>query len=428
MTPEIGLTILAILVLLCLSGFFSGSETALTAASRARMHKMAQQGNRRAAVVENLKGDTEKLIGTILLGNNAVNILATAITTSLFSTLFGEYAVAIATGVMTVLVLIFAEVLPKTFAIRNADKGAMLVGPIIRFLVPIMSPITIAVQAIVRATLRMFGIDISANQQVLSAHDELRGTISLHAQEGTMMKPHKDMLGSILDLDDVDVSEVMIHRRSIEMIDIDIGADGILEHVVNSTHTRIPLWKDDPENIIGVLHAKDVLRAVRTSGGVLTDDDVNALVGEPWFVPETTTLREQLNAFRGRHTHFALVVDEYGALMGLITLEDILEEIVGDISDEHDEARRGIRPQSDGRIIVEGLTTIRDLNRQMEWELSDDNANTIAGYVIDHAQTIPEPGQVFMFDGYKFEILKRHRNQITLLRISPPEPGDDHAS
>ena len=427
MTPEVVLTSLVILILLCLSGFFSGSETALTASSKARIHKLALGGNKRAAIVEKLKGNTERLIGTILLGNNLVNIMATAIATSLFTSLFGEYAVALATGLMTVLVLIFAEVLPKSLAIKNPDRGAMLVGPVIRLLVPILSPITTAVQAIVRGTLRIFGIDISSDEHVLSAHDELRGTISLHAREGNIVKPHKDMLGSILDMDEVDVSEVMIHRRSIEMIDMDIGADAILERVVNSTHTRIPLWRDDPENIVGVLHAKDVLRAVRAKNGPLNDDDIQELVGEPWFVPETTTLREQLNAFRGRHTHFALVVDEYGALMGLVTLEDILEEIVGDISDEHDEDSADIRPEADGRIVVKGLTTIRDLNRHMEWELSDENANTIAGYVIDHAQTIPEPGQVFLFNGYKFEILKRHRNQITQIRISPPEPADDHA-
>ncbi|MDA0339158.1 MAG: HlyC/CorC family transporter [Proteobacteria bacterium] len=418
------MTIIAIVALLLLSAFFSGSETALTASSRARIHQLSQEGSPRAEIVEELKSDTEKLIGTILLGNNAVNILATALTTSLFSGLFGEYAVAIATGVMTVMVLIFAEVLPKTFAIRNPERSAMAVGPIIRPIVFVLAPITAAVQAVVRGTLHIFGINIGASTHVLSAHDELRGAISLHAQEGTMNKPHKDMLGGILDLDHVDVSEVMIHRRAMDMIDIDLGAEAIIQHMVASNHTRVPLWRDEPENIVGVLHAKDLLRAARAKNGPLAIDDIQTIATEPWFVPETTTLRQQLNAFRKRRAHFALVVDEYGALEGVVTLEDIIEEIVGEIADEHDQDAEEIRRQADGRLIVEGTTTIRDLNREMDWDLSDDHAITIAGYVIDHVQSIPEPGQMFIYDGIKFEILKRHRNQITLLRITPPDPDD----
>ncbi len=418
------LTGLAIIILIMMSGFFSGSETALTAASRARMHQLAREGNRRAGRVEVLKSDNEKLIGTILLGNNAVNILATALATSMFSALFGEYGVVIASAVMTLIVLIFAEVLPKTMAIRNPNSGAMAVGGVISVLVPVLSPITSAVQAIIRGTLHIFGIDISANQAVLSAHDELRGAIQLHAQEGNMIKPHRDMLGGILDLDDLDVEEVMIHRRSMEMIDADIGPDAIIESVVNSPHTRIPLWQGDTENILGILHAKDILRAVRNSEDSLTMEQIEALVNEPWFVPETTTLREQMNAFRERKAHFALVVDEYGALMGMVTLEDIIEEIVGDITDEFDITHMGIRPQNTGQIVVDGTTTIRDLNREMDWELSDEHANTIAGFVIHEAQAIPDAGQAFMFEGYKFEVLQKQRNQILSLRVTPPQPDE----
>ncbi|MFN3232301.1 MAG: HlyC/CorC family transporter [Alphaproteobacteria bacterium] len=424
MIPDPTLTAIAIAILIMMSGFFSGSETALTAASRARMHRLAQDGDARAARVDRLKEDNEKLIGTILLGNNAVNILATALATSMFSALFGDYGVLIASGVMTLIVLIFAEVLPKTLAIRNPDQGAMLVSRPIGTLVPVLSPITNTIQVIIRGTLHLFGIDIRADTAVLSAHDELRGTIALHAQEGSMIKPHRDMLGSILDLDDIDVEEVMIHRRSMEMIDADIGAEAIVESVVQSPHTRIPLWRGDTENIIGILHAKDVLRAVRNCDGSLTMAQIEELAVEPWFVPETTSLREQMNAFRERQAHFALVVDEYGALMGVITLEDIIEEIVGDILDEFDEAHAGIRPQKTGQVVADGTTTIRDLNREMDWDLSDEHANTIAGYVIHEAQTIPDSGQAFLFHDYKFEVLKKERNQIISLRITPPEPEE----
>lgn len=418
---------IVVLFLLALSGLFSGSETALTAASRARIHRLAQEGGRRASMVEKLIQNKEKLIGTILLGNNLVNIAATALATSVITTLVGDYAVVVSTVTMTLLVLIFAEVMPKTIAIANPDRAALFFGPLLKWLVPIFSPVTGAVQAVVRGTLKIFGVDVANIGAVLSVQDEIRGTISLHSREGSMIKPHKDMLGSILDLDDVEISEVMVHRRNMEMLDADLGDNEIIEQVVNSPHTRIPLWRDNPENIVGILHAKDVLRAVRAADPNETPN-IASLVAKPWFIPETTTLREQLNAFRGRRAHFALVVDEYGGLMGLVTLEDILEEIVGDIADEHDVSGSGIRPQRDGRIIVEGTVSIRDLNREFDWNIPDEHATTIAGHIIHRAQSIPEPGQAYMFDGFKFEILQKQRNQIILLRITAPDPTEPESA
>jgi Mg2+/Co2+ transporter CorB len=415
---------LAIILLLCCSAYFSASETALTAASRARIHRLAESGNKRAQTVDLLRRDDERLLGTILVGNNLVNILATALATTLFTELFGEYAVAAATGAMTVLVILFAEVTPKTLAIRNPDRGAMLVAPVLRIFVILFTPLTVAIRWFVRGSLGLFGLGIKPDQPVLSAHEEIRGAIDLHAREGSMIKPHRDMLGGILDLDELEVSEIMIHRRNMQMIDASIGPDAIVEQVVNSPYTRIPLWRDNPENIVGILHAKSILRTLRRQESAVTMEQIEAQMSEPWFVPDTTSLREQLNAFRERRSHFALVIDEYGTLQGLVTLEDIIEEIVGDIADEHDIARRGIRPQTDGRLIVEGSTSIRDLNRAMDWQLSDEHATTIAGYVIHEAQTIPDTGQTFKFNGYKFEVLQKRRNQLTLLRITPPEPVD----
>ena len=362
----LGVILGAIVLLLLFSGFFSGSETALTAASRARMHRLAEEGNKRARIVLRLTEDRERLIGAILLGNNLVNILASALATSLFLALFGDAGVVYATLVMTAVVLIFAEVAPKTFAITNTDRVALAVSQPLRIIIFLFGPVTAAVQFIVRHTFRIFGLDVDDQQQVLSAHEELRGAINLHHHEGGVVKIDRDMLGGILDLRDLEVSDIMVHRKNIAMIDASQTNAEIVSQVLGSPHTRIPLWRDEQENIIGVLHAKDLLRALAGAGW--NPDAVNILevATKPWFVPDTTTLQDQLNAFLRRKTHFALVVDEYGALMGLITLEDILEEIVGEISDEHDIDVAGVRVQPDGSVVVNGSVPIRDLNRALD--------------------------------------------------------------
>jgi Mg2+/Co2+ transporter CorB len=418
-TPLV-LHVLAIAVLLVLSGFFSGSETALTAASPARIHHLERRGNKRARIVEDLLTRRGRLLGAILLGNNLVNILASALATSVLIGLAGEAGVVYATVIMTGLVLIFAEVLPKTYAISHADRMALAAAPVVRWVVMVLSPVSRTVEVVVGLTLRLFGADKGKHGALVSGAEELRGVIELSGKEGDIVKHERDMLGSILDLADVEVSEIMIHRKQMEMIDAVQTPSRIVELVVASPHTRIPLWRDEPENIIGVLHAKDLLRAVRAHAGDIDRLNVTAIATPPWFVPETTTLRTQLNAFLRRHVHFAMVVDEYGAIMGLVTLEDILEEIVGEISDEFDVPVTGVRRQPDGAYVVKGTVTIRDLNRQFDWRLPDEEASTIAGLVIHEAQLIPEVGQVFTFHDFKFEILRRQRNQVTTLRITPP--------
>ena len=422
MGSQLIISSVAVILLLLVSAFFSGSETALTAASRALVHRMSSEGDRRARIVERLIGNRERLIGGVLLGNNLVNILASAIATSVFINLFGDAGVAYATLAMTALVLIVAEVLPKTYAISNPDRAALSVGPFLAIIIALLSPIVSGVQKIVRGLLHLVGIDIAAEREVLSAHEELRGALDLQVQEGGIVKHERDMMGSILDLTQVEVDEIMVHRQNMIMIDASQPQQKIVDQILASPFTRMPLYRGDTDNIIGIVHVKDVLRAISKPDTKIDDLDIEALASEPWFVPETTTLREQLDAFRQRRAHFALVVDEYGALMGLVTLEDIIEEIVGDISDEHDPFARGVRPQRDGSIVVEGTVTIRDLNRQFDWNLSDEWATTVAGYVIHEARTIPDVGQVFSFNGFRFEILRRHRNQVTLLRIKPPVP------
>ncbi|TNE67545.1 MAG: HlyC/CorC family transporter [Alphaproteobacteria bacterium] len=406
-----------IFVLLCLSGMFSGSETALTAASRARIHHLAKSGDKRAERVSRLTDDPERLIGAILLGNNLVNILASAMATSLFLSVLGENGVYFATAVMTALVLIFSEVLPKSYAIANPDRTALSVAFFIQIIVSLFAPVVALVQKIVRFTLRIFGIDISNVESVLTAHEEIRGAIDLHRQEGGLVKEDTRMLGSILDLDDVTIEDVMIHRKNMQAVDVNLSADDIITTVVRSPYTRLPVYDGDPENIVGVLHSKDVLRALRRAGGQMNRFNVKRIMIKPWFVPETTSLKEQLNAFLERKVHFALVVDEYGAIQGLVTLEDILEEIVGDIADEHDFDVPGVQPQADGSVIVEGTVTIRDLNRMFEWHLPDEEATTIAGLVIHEAETIPIVGKVFIFHGFQFEVTARRRNQVTGLRV-----------
>lgn len=414
------LTIVAVFGLLIFSAFFSGSETAVTAASRSRMHHFEKAGNSGARIVNRLIDEKERLIGAILLGNNLVNILASILVGGLFAQMFPDGGVIYATVVMTALVLIFAEVLPKTVAITNTDRVAMLAAPFLRVLVFVFAPIVGFVQWVVRRTLLLFGLDVSNTESVLSAHEELRGAIDLHHHEGAVRRADRDQLGGVLDLHELEVGDVMVHRKSMAMIDADQPSGVIISQILKSPHTRIPIWQDDPENIIGVLHARDILRALSTAGWDADNLDIKAIASTAWFVPETTSLREQLDAFLTERGHLALVVDEYGALQGLVTLEDILEEIVGDISDEHDLQITGLRPQADGSIIVDGSVPVRDLNRAMAWSLSDEEATTIAGLVIHEAQTIPDVGQVFTFYGFKFEILRRQRNQIMALRISPP--------
>jgi Mg2+/Co2+ transporter CorB len=419
MSTDIVLTVLAVIALLLLSGFFSGSETALTAASRARVHRLAEEKNRRARIVLKLLEKPEQMLGALLLGNNLVNILASALATSLFLRLFGDAGVFYATAVMTALVVVFAEVLPKTYAITNTERVALGVAPLVRVAILILTPFTTGVRFVVRITLKVFGIDIGKNQPVLSSHDELRGAINLHHREGGVVKNDRDMLGGVLDLKELEVSDIMVHRKNMTMIDASLTNMEIVSQALASPHTRIPLWQDDAENIVGVLHAKDLLRALYSVEWQLSRINILAIATTPWFVPDTTTLQGQLNAFLRRKAHFALVIDEYGALQGLITLEDILEEIVGEISDEHDVERSRVRKQQDGSVIVSGSLPIRDINRALDWHLPDDEATTIAGLVIHEARTIPDVGQVFTFYDFRFEVMRRNRNQIAVLRITP---------
>lgn len=409
-------TIFAILLSL-LSGFFSAAETGITAASRARLHSLEKDGSKAAKMVNHLLERRDRTIGALLLGNNLLNTLAAAITTSLLAGPLGDFGVAVATAVTTIVVLVFAEVLPKTYAIAFPERIALIVARPARWIVDLLAPLVASVHWVVRLTLNLFGLKAAADADYLSTRAEIRGTVDLGHEEGSVQKDDRDRIKGALDLHDLTIGDVMIHRKNIRMIAIDLPPREIVLQALSASHTRIPLFRDEPDNVVGVLHVKDLLREIARSGGAFEHIEMANVVREPWFVPETTGLNEQLQEFLRKRNHFALVVDEYGALMGLVTLEDILEEIVGDIRDEHDVVIQGVRPQPDGAVNVDGWVPIRDLNRAMDWNLPDEEAVTIAGLVIHEAQAIPEPGQRFSFHGYRFQVLRKNRNQILALRI-----------
>ena len=410
-------------LLLLAGAFFSGSETALTAVSRGRMHQLEKHGIRSAAKVNRLVANRERMIGAVLLGNTFINILASSLATSLLDTHFGPKAVAVSTGLMTVIILIFVEVLPKTLAIARTDRFALAVATPLLWVVGILAPIVGAVQWLVWRVLFLFGVNGEQTNEEVSeaAHEDIRGSVALHHQEGGVEREHRNMLSGILDLRELQVGDVALHRTSMISVDADLTPQEILDAAMASQHTRLPLWRGEQENIIGVLHTKHLVQALLENKGNIASIDIVSLATPPWFVPDTTTLEEQLEAFRERRSHFALVVDEYGALRGLVTLEDILSEIIGELPEDIDgDGRPDVRKRPDGSYLVVGTVAVRDLNRELDWNLPDDDATTVAGLVIQEAGTIPDVGQRFSFFGFKFEVLRRQRNQITALKVIPP--------
>ncbi len=413
------LAVLVVCACLMLSAFFSGSETALTASSRASMLRLEKNGNRRAAVVNRLMAARERMIGALLFGNNAANITASALMTGLLLNWFGDVGVLYATAVMTTLIVVFAEVLPKTAAFNAPDRLSLMVATPIDLTVRVLAPVLGGVEYAVKIMLRWMGMKVGESESILSPHEELRGTVDLLHREGGVEKLDRDMFSGLLDLRDLTVGDVMIHRTEMITVCADDPSDEVIKAVLEASVTRIPLWKERPENIVGVLHVKDLLRALQAADNDISKIDVLTIARTPWFVPDIRPLSDQLKAFRRRKSPFALVVDEYGEVMGLVTLEDILEEIVGDITDEYDVVVPGVRPQPDGSVTVDGGVPIRDLNRAMDWNLPDEEATTVAGLVIHEARSIPEAGQIFTFHGFRFRVLRRERNRITALRITP---------
>ena len=418
-TLQSGLIVLAIGLLLLLSAFFNMSETSLTAASRARMHALEGDGNVKAGLVNRLLASPEKLIGAVLIGNTLVDVLAAALATSLAVDLIGPAGVAYATAIVTLLIVIFSAVLPKTFAFASPDRIALAVAGPMRTVIAALSPVISTIEFIVRQLLKLTPSKVDDKANILAAHQELRGAIELQHRGGGVKKGDRDMLDGVLDLPGLAVKDIMVHRTKMQLINADDPISKILDDVLKNQFTRMPVWRGEPDNIVGVLNAKDIMTALSAVGWDPARLDIKALIKDAWFVPETRNLKDQLNAFLRRKAHVALIVDEYGVVQGLVTLEDILEEIVGQITDETDSEGTAVRVQADGTVLVEGSVHIRDLNRQMDWQLPDGEATTIAGLVIHEAQTIPEQGQAFTFHGFRFEILRKTRNRLTLVRVRP---------
>ncbi len=411
-------SIIGIVILIILSGFFAGSETALTGVSKSRMHTLAKEGNKRAAMVNKIRERKDNMIGALMLGNTAVHVLASALAAGLLIKMFGESGVFYASIVMTVLVLIFGEVMPKTYALHHADGVSMAIAPVIRLVIWVFAPITALITGITRVILKIFRADL---RKVSSGShlESLRGAIDLYKGAGEETQEQRAMLRSILDLFEVTVGDVMIHRQNVIMIDGDQSPKAVIREALDSRYSRVPVWREKQENIVGVLHIRLLLKAIDECDGDIARVDMTKAMMESWFIPDTTSLHDQLQAFRARKEHFAAVVDEYGTFMGIVTLEDILEEIVGEIDDEHDEPVPGVR-RSQGGYIAEGTVTIRDLNRRFDWHLPDENYSTVAGLILHESQMIPEAGQSFTFHGFRFDVVRRERHQITRVRITPP--------
>ncbi|MBU8874310.1 HlyC/CorC family transporter [Reyranella sp. MMS21-HV4-11] len=420
---DIPLSIAVPLVFVCLllAAYLSAAETAITGASRPRMHRLAQQGHPRAVIVNALLDRKDEAVSAVLLGNNVVNIFSASLSTAVLTALFGAAGVVYATLAIGVLIVIFAEVMPKTWALLRADRVALALAPSIMVTLTILGPLARGVAWISRFFLKLMNVRTDRTPDAEEQSDALRGAIELHGegQTGDSAPAEKAMLRSVLDLGDRTVGDVMTHRGNVVLIDADQPTDSIVTQMLAAPYTRIPLYRGEADNVVGVVHAKDLFRAVKAAGDPAAVK-IDAIMTAPWFIPESTVLFDQLEAFRARHEHFAIVVDEYGALRGIVTLEDIIEEIVGDIEDEHDAIRRGVARRDDGSMVCQGDVPIRDLNREFGWGLPEGVATTIAGLVLHEARRIPEVGQVYAFYGFRFEILKREGTRIAELRIVPP--------
>lgn len=412
-------TILTVILLLIIfSAFFSASETALTAVTQPQIHRMATKYPKRGRLVQALSKNMSRIIGTILLGNNLVNILATSLATHLFIKLFDETGIGIATLCMTLLILIFAEVMPKLYAIHNPERVSLVVAPLMERCVRLFFPLTRVVRTIAEKLWALLGVPLTPQNQT-SSHEELRGAIDIFSTTGK--KDQKDMLHGILDLSLVSIEEVMIHRKDVEAINGEDSLADIRAQVMASPYTRLPVWEKNPENIVGILHVKTFIQELEKKKTLKLED----IYQKPVFSPETTPLSDQIEVFRKNHQHLSIVVDEYGDVQGVVTLQDILEEIVGQMLDEHDVRTESIQGNPQEGYTIEGATTLRDIKRKVGWKLSHKEATTLGGFLIHESRSLPKVGQQYAFQNFQFEVLKCHRHQIMLVHMKRREHAHD---
>ena len=406
-----------VVFLMIISALFSCSETSITAASRAKIHRLANEGSKRAKKLEKLLKSREKVISTMLIGNNAVNILASAIATSVLIELFGDAGLLYATVGMTIIVLLFAEITPKTIALKAPDKIALFLAPLIDFLVKILMPVAHLSQKMVDSVVDLFFPKNYKNSKGEEL-EEIRDAVDLKHKEGSIFKYDKDLIDGVLDLSDTEISEIMVHRKEIESINADLPIMEIVRNALEISYTRIPLWRGNQENIVAILNVRKLLKALHFYKGSFDKFDINSATSEPWFVPAGNSLRSQLFAFRKKKKRFALVVDEYGSLLGLVTLEDILEEIVGEIKEQDDESEINIIKIKSGAYKIAAKSLIRNINKKLDWDLlEDDRAYNLAAFIINNLGRIPDEKENFMIEGYYFEILKKRDHDLILVKM-----------
>ena len=406
-------SIVYIIILIIISGMFSGSETSVTSVNRSKIHKLANKGDKRAKKLLNLIDKKNELISSILVGNNIVNILASVLATAILIEYFGSNGIFYSTLVMTCLIVIFAEVLPKNIALIKADRFALFFSWPLTIFVKIFYPINLILKSLNLVIYKIFGID--HKKKNISVTEDIRNMIDMHEDEGDLHKDESSMINAILDLKEITVEKIMTHRKNIFSFDIN-ETDKIYSIIAKSSFSRIPVWQDNPNNILGIIHAKNILSNLDHEGKIDIKKIKESII-KPWFIPETTRVKDQLNEFINRKEKIAFVVDEYGELMGLISLEDIIEEIVGNIFDEKDFSTIGIRRIKDNQYRIRGDVNIRDINRELDIKLPENNASTLAGYLIYKTEAFPEVGQTFKFNDIIYEILNKNKNQITQIKV-----------
>ena len=418
------LSVVLVLGLIMISAFFALVETSLTSCSKAKIHRLAKEGNKKAIRVERLLRKSESAISTMLLCNNAVSIMASAVATSVLIKISGESGVIYATIIMTILVLVFGEIAPKTYSLKHAEKIIMISAPLVLWLVRMFYPITKSIQNAIDKTFDFFSPPNKKNKKqdrLISDLEEIRGTIALKHKAGSIVKYDKEMLDSILDLGETEIISVMIHRKNMASIDIEQNLDKILKRAFEINHSKIPLWRGDEDNIVGILNMRKLITTLHNNHGDVSKLNLKEFTSAPWFVPSSNTLKSQLVAFRKKKEKFAIAIDEYGALMGVITLEDILEEIVGDLDEEDDnQTKLSISRSQDGSYKISGELPVRDINRKLNWNLPEDDEDTatLAGLLVSRIEKIPEEKEQFEFDGFKFKVLRVRKNRILFLRVS----------
>lgn len=402
-------------MLVLVSGFFSGSETALMSLNRYRLRHKANNGDKAAQRTARLLENPDRLISLILLGNNFVNILASAIATVIALRLMGEAGIAVATGLLTLVILVFAEVTPKTFATRRAEQFASIASAVYQPLMTITYPLVVAVNWISSKILKMLNSEaISADDEHLSS-EELRTVLNETA--GMIPQRHREMLLNILDLGTVSVNDIMVPRNEIVGIDLEDPWDEVMQAISNSPHGRLLVYKENVDNVVGFIYLRKMLDVLRS--GKMTRQNLEAVVRDAYFIPEGTTLTVQLLNFQREKRRVGLVVDEYGDIQGMLTLEDILEEIVGEFDNDPQISPAEIRPQPDGSYIVDGTTQVRNLNKSFNWSIPSEGPKTLNGIVVEHFENFPPQGAVFTFNGHPMTVLAVEDNRVQTVRIEP---------